>query len=285
MHSSEAETLKTHIVSFSGGQTSGLMLRKLMDANAKNFDSMFEVCFDNTGKEYDETLDFVHDVETKWSVPITWLEYCRKDGEHSFKVVDYFTATRRNSSRGPFDEMLEWAGTLPNVRGRGCSGQLKVRTTKRYLQAKGLTEWDTYVGIRIDEAHRAIEVKAGCPKYIRPHFPLIESKTTKLDVDNFWDQNDFKLNIPNHKGNCDLCFLKAKWKRLSILRDDPTAANWWINWEKKFQQKGVTGDGARWQAGLSYETLLKESQHPEFDFSEQDVPCSCAVSGFREKDE
>jgi len=281
-----APSINPQIVSFSGGQTSGYMLRRLLDeVGAENLTAIF--C--NTGKEYDETLDFVNDVQTEWNVPVTWLEYCRVNDEHSWRVVSYETAARRNDARTPFDEMLEWGGTLPNVRGRGCSGQLKVRTMKRYLLAHGLEKWDSYIGIRADESHRTLEILAQCPKYITPHFPLNDAGVIKKDVDDFWDAQPFKLNIPNHKGNCDLCFLKAKWKRLSIMREEPAAANWWIGWERKMKARmeaaGKPTGGAMWVDGVSYEGLLAESQHPEFDFNEQDVPCSCAVGGYRDADD
>lgn len=278
---------RTHIVSFSFGQTSGYMLRRLMDAHAKDFDKKFSVIYDNTGREYNETLDFGHEVETRWGVPIIWLEYCRVNGEHSVKVVNYETAARRDDKRpGPFDEMNEWAGTLPNVRGRGCSGQLKVRTTKRYLKTLGLESWTSYVGIRADESDRAGEIMCQCPKCITPQFPLIDARVTHKMVDDWWDTQPFKLNLPNFKGNCDLCFLKAKWKRLSIMRTEPEAAQWWIGWErrKEAEMKAAAKptSGARWIDGVTYEGLLAESQHPELDFSEQDIPCSCAVGGYRE---
>lgn len=274
--------MNRHIISFSGGQTSGYMLRRLMDENARDFDAKFSVIYNNTGREYDETLDFVNLVYARWGVPIVWLEYCRTNGEHDCKVVDYASAARRTSERGPFDEMLEWMNVLPNVRGRGCSGQLKVRTTRRYLQGLGMESWESYIGIRADEAHRTLDILAACPKYITPHFPLNEAGVTYGQVNAWWDAQPFKLEIPNYKGNCDLCFLKAKWKRLAIMRDEPDAAKWWIGWEQKMRAKGVTDTGAQWVAGHSYEAALADAQHPEFDFTEQDVPCSCVVGGFRE---
>lgn len=275
----------SHIVSFSFGQTSGYMLRRLMDANPKDFDSKFLVIFDNTGKEHDATLDFGHEVETRWGVKIIWLEYCRVNNEHSFRVVDYKTAARRFDARTPFDEMLEWANSLPNVRQRRCSAQLKQRTTKRYLQSIGLESWTSYIGIRYDERDRCDEIQSDCPKYISLRFPLSDDKITHRMVDEWWNQQPFKLGIPNYKGNCDLCFLKAKWKRLSILKEEPEAAKWWIDWEKKFQARTgdrAVGTGGLWIYGHSYEGLLADATHPEFDFSEQDIPCSCAVGGFRE---
>ena len=97
----------------------------------------------------------------------------------------------------------------------------------------------------------------------------------------------FKLNIPNHKGNCDLCFLKAKWKLLSIMRENPSSAAWWINWEKKMAANGITGEGTRWKYGTSYESMLADATHPELplDFSEEDIPCSCAAGAARDDEE
>lgn len=276
------------ILSFSGGQSSGYLLRREMDKAGASFDRDYTVCFDNTGKEHNATLDFVHDVETKWGIEIVWLEYCRANNEHSFRVVDYKTAARRTDARTPFDEMLEWCGALPNVRGRGCSGQLKVRTTKRYLKSLGLTEWEDFIGIRADEAHRKIDILNACPNYITPHFPLIDDGITMGDVYAFWNNHPFRLNIPNYMGNCDLCFLKARWKRIAIMRQDPAAAQWWINWEKKKLAAGITNDGAQWISGKSYEGMLADALHPEFAFinedtTEQDIPCSCAVGGYRDE--
>lgn len=277
---------RNRIVSFSGGQTSGRMLRILMDDD-RRFNDNYLVVFCNTGREHNATLDFVHEVETRWCVPVVWLEYCREHDDHSFRVVDYASAARVGR-RGPFDEMLAWAGVLPNVRGRGCSGQLKVRTVRRYLHSIRLSDWHSYIGIRSDEAFRSLDIEAGCPQYITLHFPLIERGITRADVDAWWTSQPFRLNIPNHLGNCDLCFLKAKWKRISILREHPEVADWWGGWEREFARRGVTGDGARWQAGKSVEGLLALAQHPEFalqDPNDTDVPCSCAVGGMREAGE
>lgn len=265
------------------------MLRRQMDAHPKTFDVEFQVIYCNTGREYNETLDFVRAVGLTWGVEILWLEYCRANNEHAFKIVSYETAARRDSKRGPFDEMLEWGSVLPNVQGRGCSGQLKVRTMKRYLLAQGHEAWESFIGIRADEADRRLNILAQCPKYITPRFPLCDSGVTKQDVDAFWCAQPFRLDIPNYKGNCDLCFLKARWKRHAIMRDEPKAAEWWIGWERKMRERGVTHDGAQWISGKSYEGTLADSQHPEFDFAkeidlnEKDIPCSCAVGGYRDE--
>lgn len=265
------------------------MLRRLMDEYGKDFDKKFTVIYENTGKEHDATLDFGHEVETRWGVPIIWLEYCRRDDEHSWRVVDYITAARRFDKRTPFDELLEWTSCLPNVRRRGCSGQLKHRTAKRFLLANGMESWTDYIGIRFDEWDRSTEILAAVPKYISVKFPLIDHQVTKKIVNDFWDAQPFKLNIPNFQGNCDLCFLKAKWKRLAIMEQEPESAKWWIDWENRMEQKmkaaGKPTSGARWIDGQSYEAMLNESQHPQLDLKESDIACSCVVGGYREADD
>jgi 3'-phosphoadenosine 5'-phosphosulfate sulfotransferase (PAPS reductase)/FAD synthetase len=280
-----APSINPNIVAFSFGQTSALMLRRLMDEHGKDFDKKFSVIYENTGKENDATLDFGHEIETRWGVPITWLEYCRVNNEHAWRIVDYKTAARRFDKRTPFDELLDWCATLPNVRQRRCSGQLKERTKKRFLQSIGFEWWTDYIGIRYDESDRATEIRAAVPKYIRVEFPLIDAKITKKIVDDYWNAQPFRLNIPNYQGNCDLCFLKAKWKRLAIMEQEPEAAKWWIDQEKRFAVKPGVTTGAHWIDGVTYEGLLAEAQHPQLNFNEPDIACSCIVGGYRETDD
>jgi predicted phosphoadenosine phosphosulfate sulfurtransferase len=48
-------------ISFSGGRTSGLMLYKVLEANNGLLPDDAIVCFSNTGKEDEKTLEFVRD--------------------------------------------------------------------------------------------------------------------------------------------------------------------------------------------------------------------------------
>ena len=54
------------VISFSGGRTSGLMLRRIMDAG---LGKDVHILFSNTGKEREETLQFVHDSPRTGSAP------------------------------------------------------------------------------------------------------------------------------------------------------------------------------------------------------------------------
>ena len=69
-------------ISFSGGRTSALMLYKVLEANGGIPDDCV-ITFANTGKEMEQTLEFVRDIETHWGVPIVWLEL----GEYVQDVV------------------------------------------------------------------------------------------------------------------------------------------------------------------------------------------------------
>lgn len=278
------------VIGFSGGLSSGLATEMEMAKAGASFNRDYIVVFCNTGKEHDATLDFVHDFEVKRGVPVVWLEYCRENNEHSFRVVNYWSAARDHDKVTPFDEMLEWSSVLPNTFRRICSGNLKVRTIKRYMKSLGFEQWENFTGIRADEADRSLEIMASSPKYITQRFPLIDAGIRKADVNAYWAKQPFTLNIPNHEGNCRLCFLKAGWKRRAIMRQDPASAQWWIDWQDKMTARGVTHDGAQWISGKDYAGDLCDALHPEFDFmkedtSEPDVPCSCAVGGYRDEQE
>jgi 3'-phosphoadenosine 5'-phosphosulfate sulfotransferase (PAPS reductase)/FAD synthetase len=287
------------------------MLHCLMNAHP-DFRDRFTVIFENTGREHEATLDFVHEVEAQWDVPVIWLEYTRvpaieiapalvKEGKtqtnlitaqreglraHWWKVVNFRTASRRGDEQSPFDELLAWASVLPNVRSRMCSVQLKTRTRDRYIYSQGIRDFYSYIGIRQDEAHRVDEIMANIRPndFEQPVFPLVDGRTNKATVDAFWAAQPFRLNIPNLLGNCDFCFLKARFKRAAIAKTDPVAAMWWANWEE-FRQRTTTGDGGLFDRRKSVASFLADADQPELslqvDESEQDVPCSCAVGGYR----
>jgi 3'-phosphoadenosine 5'-phosphosulfate sulfotransferase (PAPS reductase)/FAD synthetase len=244
------------------------------------------VLFANTGKEDPRTLDFVHKVDQRWSVGVVWLEYQRRADAHDYEITSYANASRKGE---PFDQLLGFLGALPNVQGRSCTAELKIRTMKRYIKSQGLESWTDHIGIRADESHRAIELMCAAPKYITLKFPLLDGNFSKSDVDAFWSQNDFDLRLKDHEGNCDLCFLKARWKIEKIIRERPYRADWWIAAEKQFETKlGGACDGARFRLGRpSYAGLLnQEESQGRFEFAtdpafeqDQDIACSCMEKG------
>jgi hypothetical protein len=246
------------------------MLRRLLDDGVR----IDRVLFANTGKERNETLDFVHECEKRWGLNVVWLEYDRVGDQHAFKVVTYETAHRNRTPNGPFDKLLEWMPVCPNVRARGCSTQLKVRTMRRYLESQGFTRWRSAIGIRADESHRCIGIKADCPSFIRPEFPLVTMRATEADVMQFWAGQPFDLRLKQYEGNCDACFLKAKWKLQQIERDKPGTLDWWIEKEREKKADGCKA-GAQFREDRSYAEIKASVNTPVLFSDDDEIGCTC----------
>lgn len=314
----EAKRDMQKVLLLSGGRTSGFMLHEKLRTEP-NYQKEWVTIFCNTGKEMPQTLDFVNEMQTRWDVPVVWLEYhrvkartiqpgvfptpkrnqnlakaCEQDESiHWFKQVNYTTASRKGE---PFDELLEWMSVLPNVVGRGCSMQLKIRTAMRFLFASGFKEYQSNIGIRNDESIRATQILANCDTYEHPAFPLIESRTDEKQVLDFWKKNDFDLQLKSYQGNCDLCFLKKKWKRVLMAKQNPESLQWWKSWEAKkaLTGSGTNRNGARFRLGKqeSYAEIeqLAKSPTPKIlkqiqEDGEQDIPCSCVEKAFLTPDD
>jgi 3'-phosphoadenosine 5'-phosphosulfate sulfotransferase (PAPS reductase)/FAD synthetase len=83
------------VISFSGGRTSAFMLYKVLEAHDMSLPEEAIVCFANTGKEDEATLQFVNDCAKAWNVKIHWLEYQPAElTKDRWKEVDFETASR-----------------------------------------------------------------------------------------------------------------------------------------------------------------------------------------------
>jgi 3'-phosphoadenosine 5'-phosphosulfate sulfotransferase (PAPS reductase)/FAD synthetase len=272
-------------ISFSGGRTSGYMLYKILEAHDFNLPHDVKVTFANTGKEMPQTLDFVQACSDNWGVDIVWLEYAGRSVkqetvnekrplyDYRYNVVDYNSASRNGE---PFSQLISDMGALPNPMTRSCSGQMKIRTMKRYLIDQGFKlPYLCLVGLRGDEPRRAVKMHGKINEQQDIWCPLYVDGKTKEDVGDFWDRQNFDLALPNNNGvtdwgNCDLCFLKATNKKHSIIRERPDLADWWINQEHQagdFFKRGMP----------SYETmkLIATDQPSLFDFDDESMPCFC----------
>ncbi len=270
-------------ISFSGGRTSAYMLYRILEANNMTLPSDAIVCFANTGKEEEATLEFVNECSMRWNVPISWLEYVEVDDEHSFKVVNYQTASR---SGEPFEQIIKhFNNALPNGRARYCSANLKTRTFYRYLKSIGWEEWESFIGIRADEPKRVVKFRANPNpegKHETVHLPLAQANVSAKDVSNFWKQQDFDLGLPNINGktmhgNCDLCMLKPKAQILSLIQEKPERALWWIKQEEKAAKRCV-GDGKFFAIDRpTYAQMYKYAadQTDMFDKDEEAISCFC----------
>jgi len=277
-------------ISFSGGRTSAYMLYKILEAHGGKLPDHIKCLFSNTGKELPETLDFVQACSDNWGVEIVWLELesirrltggkvnndmaIRADEyERKYKLVDYNTASRDGL---PFTRLLMGLPQIPNAVQRTCTVNLKIRAMKWYLESIGYeSPWVQFIGIRADEERRARKLHGKISEGHEAVCPLWVDGITKEDVGDFWRKQNFDLKLPNNNGttdwgNCDLCHLKSRSKRLSIIRERPDLADWWI------QAEGFKGQRFR-PDEPSYEQmkLIAIDQGNLFEFDDESIPCFC----------
>lgn len=139
-----------HIVKFSGGRSSGMMLFKLLEAGLLKPERGDVVIFNNTSAEHPKTYEFVckcKDVcERVFGVPFFIVEHCTYEdayqGEYirmpTFRLANAKPHSKKNPVgyrwRGEvYEELLSWNGVVPSVFQRTCTIALKLQTTKYFL--------------------------------------------------------------------------------------------------------------------------------------------------------
>jgi hypothetical protein len=220
--------------------------------------------FDNTGFEDPMALRFVDDFERAFGAPVTRLE---RDGKAmgKFRVVGPNSYSRNGE---PFIELVtehikRRDGTigprpLPSDGPRRlCSGELKTKTTHRYLRSLGWGRYYSAIGFRADEQDRIERRKRmdakqkGVVEGGVGIFPMAEAGVTKADVVSFGEQFDWWLpaftdvTIGDHTetlsatdlSNCNNCHMAAEWRMKLRMAARPHSVRPWI--EMEGQDRGV----------------------------------------------
>ncbi len=260
------------------------MLWKILEAHGGKIPDDVRVMFANTGKEMPETLDFVQECGERWSVPITWVEY-RSRSPRTFAVVNHATASRMGE---PLMLAIDHRSMLPNVVARFCTIECKILTIAAYAWSLGWDDFDVATGIRSDEPVRIAKIRAnpsGGTKGVHRFMPLVDAGVVVRDVYEFWKRNSFDLRLPNMNGitkhgNCDLCFLKGANQVLSLIREKPERALWWMAQEKRIASAGKhKGDGARFRNDRpSYAEMYRfaTEQQDMFPYETESIEdCAC----------
>lgn len=140
-----------HIVKFSGGRSSGMLLFILLENGLLKADRGDVVVFNNTSAEHAETYRFVarckRIVEEQYSVPFFWTEFQTYEDARggkwtrlpSYKLVTPYPVSEAEpngySWKGEvFEEMLSWTGFVPNQFSRTCTKSLKLEATRLFLR-------------------------------------------------------------------------------------------------------------------------------------------------------
>jgi 3'-phosphoadenosine 5'-phosphosulfate sulfotransferase (PAPS reductase)/FAD synthetase len=261
----------THVVSFSGGRTSGYLLHKMIESYGKE---NIKAIFANTGRESEATLEFVRDCEKHFDINITWLEYdLDESGKEIAKVVSFETADRKGQ---PLYKAIKKTKVVPNFFQRHCTINTKIQTISRHIIELGLKEAEViqYIGIRHDEPKRwskyygqfDISGRIKC-------YPLVDWKVTKQQVLDFWKSMPFDLNLVEPFGNCDLCHLKSIKKRIAVLKQKPEIAIYWAGIEEEmghtFDNEFPVKTQLKIATGQTIADLSKERDY--------DIECNCNV--------
>ena len=259
------------VISFSGGRTSAYMLWRVLQAN-NGLPEDAVICFANTGKEDQATLNFVKDCQENWKVPIVWLEY---RSLKEFQIVNFETASTNGE---PFQAVIQDRKMLPNVRARFCTEELKIRTMHRYLKSIGWTNRFSMVGIRADEQRRAAKMKSRNAGE-EPIMPLHQAGVQKADVLKFWANSSFDLQLPvingeTIGGNCDLCFLKSLPKILTLVAQKPSRTVWWAE-QETWAQTQTNGDGNRFRIDRPRYADISNFIDRQGDMFDDSIECFC----------
>jgi len=208
---------KVIIMCFSGGESSAYMLKLILEKYSKTHRIIITFC--NTGEEDEQTLLFVEQIKEYYNVEIIYLEYRKTRG---FEVVDFDTAYRKTEfeiengyPNHPFRFWIEDYG-FPQYPNRTCTREMKERTINRYLSSIGVMPRNRVkcVGIRFDE----ISKRTPDPTQ---YYELILQGVTKKDINEFFINMPFRLQIPSYLGNCGACISKGIRNLCTIARTRP----------------------------------------------------------------
>ena len=148
-----------HIVSFSGGKDSTVLLLMMLEKNMP----VDEILFCDTGKEFPAMYNHIKKVENYIGRKITTIK--------AKKSFDYLISTETRKVNINKHKGLGWASH--NM--RWCTGELKKEPLRLYLKKYKKNEIREYIGIAHDESIRATHNKEKRNLF----YPLIDWKITE----------------------------------------------------------------------------------------------------------
>ncbi|MYD24431.1 MAG: hypothetical protein F4X08_01260 [Gemmatimonadetes bacterium] len=139
-----------HVVKFSAGRSSAMMLFALLENNLLDADRGDVIVFNNTSAEHPGTYRFARTcnrISNQYGIPFYWIEFQTyedaRNGEWtrlpSYRLVNDQPYSTTNPDgfhwRGEvFEELLSWAGYVPNQFSRICTKNMKLEVTRTFLK-------------------------------------------------------------------------------------------------------------------------------------------------------
>lgn len=222
--------MKKLLISFSGGETSAYMGIWLMENCSDQFEMIF--VYANTGQENEETLIFIEKCSNHFKIPIVWVEADIIAGIGNgtrHKIVNFESADRTGKV---FENFIAKYG-IPNITNPQCSRELKLKAINSYAKSIEWKKYFTAVGIRVDEFDRMNKDY----KKNRILYPLIDTKyipTNKQQINIFWKNQPFRLQLKGYQGNCKWCWKKSYKKLVTIAKENPEHFDFPKSMEEKY---------------------------------------------------
>jgi hypothetical protein len=221
------------LVSFSGGRTSAYMSKLLKTCYADKYELLF--VFANTGQEHENTLRFVDQCDKAFGLNLVWVEADVVHGQRKatgFKIVTFETASRAGE---PFEQVIRKYG-ISNRNFPHCTRELKLRPIYAYVDSIGWkrSEYECAVGIRADE-----------PKRIKKEvYPLVHwHPVDKQDVNDWWNEQPFNLELVERLGNCTWCWKKSDRKHFANIDECPEIYDFPRRMEAMYPHAGPSQTG------------------------------------------
>jgi hypothetical protein len=193
--------------------------------------------FANTGREDEQSLQFLKDCSDHYGLDIIYLEPVLnpiKGKGTDYKVVKF---EELNKDGSEFEKGISIYG-IPSVANKWCNRELKLIPMNKFCNDYfGVGNWCVALGIRIDEMDRLSENY----KTNNIFYPLMENKIDSKERNKFWSSQPIKLNIKAYEGNCTLCFEKSDRKRMTIATEYPEKVIWWDEMEQKYGHIKIEG--------------------------------------------
>ncbi|KAM3100080.1 phosphoadenosine phosphosulfate reductase family protein [Phormidesmis sp. 146-12] len=211
-----------HILGLSGGKDS-TALAILMHKEVPEM----EYFFCDTGKELDETYEYLERIKARLGIKIQYL----------------------SPERG-FDHWLDvYGGVLPSPKMRWCTKQLKIKPLEAFV---GEDEVVSYIGIRADENRDGyISTKPN----IKPVYPFKEKGLVKADI--FQLLEEYGIGMPEYykwrsRSGCFFCFFQRKYEWVMLAQEHPDLFEQAI----RYEQNHKDGRHYTWTQGETLQELL-----------------------------
>ncbi|CAL9954780.1 phosphoadenosine phosphosulfate reductase [Vibrio phage K63] len=175
----------------------------------------------DTGAEHPKTYEFVRKLVDVFGVDLVCLR--GKFDQPLGKGVEYEVVGLNDLKFDlePFKGMIKKYG-VPYIGGMFCTDRMKLQPFKKYCKGHVGKDYETWLGIRIDEPKRLREKKG--IKYLAE---ICDDE--KQDIVSWWSEQIFDLEIPEWLGNCVFCPKKSNLKLAAAQRDEPELYIEWLN--------------------------------------------------------